>query len=478
MTVINEITISIDSTQADRGVALSAGNQTAADAVFRELTQPLNQLRAQLFIDPKPDDEARQLHSATLDRGLAALAGVVRPEFLNHSTARADDVRLLAGAAARPRLHHPTGLPAEPPAPGLDTPTPAPDGAPGTFVSARRAAHLQIVYVDADGREVLREGGSRSWRNNNPGNIIKSNFADAQGAIGDDDTFAIFPSEGIGFDAIVQLLRTRTYGALSLEDAIARYAPPTENDTASYVAFVSSKTGIESHEILGDLGIDKIRAIARAIRSMEGWTEGAERRRGSVSGRGAPVPSPGLEVPGTGLVRPGITTARRAAEEWMGIARSQAALPARERTEWPDPEENPRILGYFRSAPWFEPGGGDETDWCAAFVNWALEQAGFVGTNHPGARSFFWNRQSQFVSLDAPAFGCIAVRRYAPFTDPSWPTGPGHVGLVVSWTRTTLRLLGGNQDKTVKEKDYLRETHDHTGGLVSRFVAFMMPVMN
>lgn len=478
MTVSNEITISLDATHADRAAALNAGDQAAADGIFRELTQPLNQLRAQLFIDPKTDDEARQLHSATLDHGVAALASFVRPEFLHHSTAQADEVRLFAGATTRPHLRHPTGLPSEPPAPGLDTPAPLPDGLPGAFVSARRAAYLQVVYVDAEGREVLREGGSRSWRNQNPGNIINSDFANTNGAIGDDGTFAIFPSEEIGFDTIVQLLRTRTYSALSLEDAIARYAPPTENDTASYVAFVSSETEVEPSEIVGDLRIAKIRSIARAIRSMEGWTEGVERRRGPVSGRGAPLPSPGPVVPGTGLVRTGVTTARRAVEDWMGIARSQADLPARERSEWRDPEENPRILAYFRTAPWFEPGAGDETDWCAAFVNWCLEQAGYVGTNHPGARSFFWNRQSQFISLDAPAFGCIAVRRYAPFTDSTWQTGPGHVGIVISSTPTTLRLLGGNQDNTVKEKDYLRETHDHTGALASRFIAFMMPVMN
>jgi uncharacterized protein (TIGR02594 family) len=163
----------------------------------------------------------------------------------------------------------------------------------------------------------------------------------------------------------------------------------------------------------------------------------------------------------------------------MAFAEREAALPERERSAWPDPGENPRILEYFRvAAAWFEAGEGDETDWCAAFVNWCLVQSGHAGTDHPGARSFFWNRMGQFVRLPAPVKGSVAVmRRNPPSVEDDWPSGPGHVGFVVGATATHVTLLGGNQSQTVRLQTFPLEQRDGSGRVTARFVAFMMPVM-
>jgi uncharacterized protein (TIGR02594 family) len=146
----------------------------------------------------------------------------------------------------------------------------------------------------------------------------------------------------------------------------------------------------------------------------------------------------------------------------------------------PDPDENPRILEYFRvAAAWFEPSKGDETDWFAAFVNWCLVQSGHVGTDHPGARSFFWNRKGQFLRLPGPAKGAIGViRRNPPVEYDEWHTGEGHVGFVASFTPTHVTLLGGNQSHTVRRQTYPMEERDSQGRVTARFVAFVMPVMN
>ena len=101
-----------------------------------------------------------------------------------------------------------------------------------------------------------------------------------------------------------------------------------------------------------------------------------------------------------------------------------------------------------------------------------------MGTNHPGARSFFWNKKRQFIKLDGPRKFCIAVRRYAPFDDAAWETGAGHVGFLVDYSDTSVTLLGGNQGNTVKEKTYPRRVEGANGVVESEFVAFMMPVMN
>ncbi len=231
-------------------------------------------------------------------------------------------------------------IPATPPAAPLDSPAPTPTGSAEAFVAARRIGPTTVLYTDAKGRGVLREGGSRAWRNNNPGNIRKGDFAVSAGAIGDDGSFAIFPDARTGMEVIVALLRSPSYRSLTLEDAIFRYAPPVENNSDKYIAFVEKETGISRDVVVGSLPAKMLSAVAKAIRGMEGWTEGKERPDMPLSGTalaasGAPV---------------GVTSAAGASEEWMGIAAAEAALPARDRSAWADPEENPRILNYFKVA--------------------------------------------------------------------------------------------------------------------------------
>ena len=226
------------------------------------------------------------------------------------------------------------GLPVKPPVPGMDGPDPPPAGPPGRFVSARPTVPQTVLYVDADGRDVLRSGGSRSWRNNNPGNIRKGDFARNAGAIGDDGAFAIFPDFKTGFAALLALLKSAAYAPLTLHDAIFRYAPPAENDSARYLAFVTERTGIAEDQVVGTLPMAALRRLGEAIRAMEGWTEGTERP--NLPASGAPLQADGAST--------GISAAAGATHEWMAIAARQAALPEHERSPWPDPEENPRIL--------------------------------------------------------------------------------------------------------------------------------------
>jgi uncharacterized protein (TIGR02594 family) len=336
------------------------------------------------------------------------------------------------------------------------------------FVTARSGAPKTVIYSAADGTETVREGGSRSCWNFNPGNIERGSFADEYGAIGGDTRFAIFPDETVGRDAIVGLLQSPGYRNLTLEAAVNRYAPPHENNTAGYVAFVAIETGLAPQQILSALPITKLRSVAAAIKKIEGWIPGVERPNLPLATLAGTMPE-------------ALSSAAVAADDWLDIARSEADRPPSERSEWTDPGENPRILNYFRVAsPWFDPAtdGGDESNWCAAFVNYCLETAGYRGTGHPGARSFFWNRGTPFLKLAQPARGCIAVLRDKPFTDPKWQHGSGHVGFVVDWTDTRLELLGGNQGKTVRRLWYDRETRNNAGQVTRRLEALLVPVMN
>lgn len=80
--------------------------------------------------------------------------------------------------------------------------------------------------------------------NNNPNNIRKSKDQ-WQGKVGESAGFVVFDTPEAGTRAAVKNMMTQaSRGDDTLSKLITRLSPPNENDTASYIAFVSSKTGI------------------------------------------------------------------------------------------------------------------------------------------------------------------------------------------------------------------------------------------
>lgn len=89
----------------------------------------------------------------------------------------------------------------------------------------------------------------------------------------------MFGSEEGGQGALVRLLETSTYQGLSLNDAIARYAPASENDTENYQKFVQGRVGVGGDVKLSDFTDEQLRNMAQAIRTIEGWREGTVKIR-------------------------------------------------------------------------------------------------------------------------------------------------------------------------------------------------------
>lgn len=91
---------------------------------------------------------------------------------------------------------------------------------------------------------------TRGLRNNNPGNIREgkgdSTFWVGERASDDDPSFEEFNTMQHGIRAAAVLFRNyqSTYGLDSIARLIGRWAPPSENDTAAYIAHVSARTGI------------------------------------------------------------------------------------------------------------------------------------------------------------------------------------------------------------------------------------------
>lgn len=110
-----------------------------------------------------------------------------------------------------------------------------------------------------------------SVRNNNPGNLRP---------VGASAGFQSFETPGEGLAAMERDLSAKIGGrsgamaarfgegyAPTLENVLATWAPPEENDTARYINFVSGRTGIQPGQVLspGD-----IQAIVPAMVEMEG----------------------------------------------------------------------------------------------------------------------------------------------------------------------------------------------------------------
>ena len=111
----------------------------------------------------------------------------------------------------------------------------------------------------------------RGERNNNPGNIRLSTTRWQGQVDGTDPAFVTFDSPASGFRALAKLLRNyqSLYGLRTVRGIIARYAPPSENNTAAYVAAVSAALGVSPDQQI-DLNNDAtLAALVRAITTHE-----------------------------------------------------------------------------------------------------------------------------------------------------------------------------------------------------------------
>jgi hypothetical protein len=113
---------------------------------------------------------------------------------------------------------------------------------------------------------------SRGVRNNNPGNLIRSNDAwrgKIPHAQSTDERFEQFETWVMGVRAMTKLLSNYIKGGHNtISKIVNRYAPPSENSTQSYIGWVVKKTGWSANRTLI---ADKttLRALVKAMSEME-----------------------------------------------------------------------------------------------------------------------------------------------------------------------------------------------------------------
>ena len=132
-----------------------------------------------------------------------------------------------------------------------------------------------VAYADC-----ILEGGTLAWRNNNPGNLLPGKLP-YKNAIGVDKRgLAIFPDYNSGWIALHDVLRSTTYGGLSIVAAMKKYAPASDprNDPVAYAAAIHKLTGLDTTRLVKSLNDAELEKMMGAIKQVEGFTVGTIHR--------------------------------------------------------------------------------------------------------------------------------------------------------------------------------------------------------
>lgn len=136
---------------------------------------------------------------------------------------------------------------------------------------------ISILAIDHVFYEsVMRTGGSVSWNNQNPGNIVRSGEAESYGAYTGkaNDIFAIFPSEATGFAAIRKFLLKRR--DKTIRQMMDIYAPLGHgpNNPEEYARQIAEALGVNVNVTVAELNDGQLEIFAKKIRQIEGWASG------------------------------------------------------------------------------------------------------------------------------------------------------------------------------------------------------------
>ncbi len=132
-----------------------------------------------------------------------------------------------------------------------------------------------VQYFDENGNMTIRSGGTKAWRNNNPGNLKyqEGSFAHRHGAIGKADGMAVFPTEAIGRKALVDLLKIPKYWKLTITEFPETY---DKENAKEYRRMLLSISKLDPKKRICDLTLKEFDQFREAIERIEGWEAGGE----------------------------------------------------------------------------------------------------------------------------------------------------------------------------------------------------------
>ena len=132
-----------------------------------------------------------------------------------------------------------------------------------------------VHYFDEKGNMTIRSGGSKAWRNNNPGNMvyIPRGYAVRHGAIGKAGGMAVFPTEEIGRKALTDLLKSSNYNNLKITEFPEKY---DKDNAKEYRRMILSISKLDPNTCIKDLKPKEYNQFQEAIERIEGWEAGEE----------------------------------------------------------------------------------------------------------------------------------------------------------------------------------------------------------
>lgn len=128
------------------------------------------------------------------------------------------------------------------------------------------APERKLDRTTADPVVQIREN-TLAFRNNNPGNL---RYAKQRGAVQGEGGFAAFATPKAGYQALIDQILLDTKRGHTLESFLAKYAPPSENDTEAYLKFLETRVGSTRVDPLEKVDLH---ALAQAIALMESGTK-------------------------------------------------------------------------------------------------------------------------------------------------------------------------------------------------------------
>lgn len=169
------------------------------------------------------------------------------------------------------------------------------------FVEATEGDDNSVIYYDAAGNKLIRywkafagqrveEASTRSWRNNNPGNLVMGDFAKRNGAIGqagkvpggnEKIKFAVFPDYLTGRTAQAKRLKEGRYIDLTLTELPRVYTgvkpgQPDTEEVINYRRAIKTFTNLDMDRTIRSLSDAEYEILLDAMKRHEGWREGRE----------------------------------------------------------------------------------------------------------------------------------------------------------------------------------------------------------
>ncbi len=139
----------------------------------------------------------------------------------------------------------------------------------------KRKGIMNTIYshlLDQNGKFKTDKSKPRGERNNNPGNLVKTNI-NWQGKVeserNSDGRFEQFYEMKFGVRALIKdILNDIKKGKNNLKSLISEFAPKHENHTEAYINQVAKATGLSATQVINP-NYQNIRAIVKAIAQVE-----------------------------------------------------------------------------------------------------------------------------------------------------------------------------------------------------------------